>query len=325
MEQKFFIGAHIDKEIRSKSSSGGAFTAITDEILNKYSDASIYGCILNENLQAVHIRATSKLERNKMRGSKYISSKIVSCYKDVEKDLKDGRYVIFSGTPCQISAIIKYLNIKSINMENLITIEVICHGVGSNKFFYDYIKNLEKKYKGKAIYCNFRSKSKPGKIQDMEVRFDNGKKYNAVSTKFDWFYSIYLKNLILRPSCYTCKFSHEKRNSDISIADAWGIKDKSKNTALSLIIANTEKGMKIVKNITNVLNMTEINKEDVHQPHMHHPCKKPQNYDEFWKIYLNKGYLTAQKYIGNNTSKGRLKLLIIKIINKVGLIKIIKK
>lgn len=322
MKKKFYVGIHNDTDVCQNSSSGGAFTAITDYIFDLNKNTVIYGCILDQKLEAIHIRGTSKNDRDKMRGSKYISSKLVGIYNDVQNDLINNQFVIFTGTPCQIAALKLFLENKKIKMDNLITIDFICHGVGDSNFFKDYIKHLEKVYKSEAISCKFRGKTKPGKFQDMVVEFKNKKKYIASTTNLDWFYSIYLSNLILKEGCYNCKFV-ENKHSDITLADDWSI-NRDKLNAHSLIITNTNKGDKIVKSLLN-FNFKEINENEINQPNSKHATLKPENYEEFWLIYKKNGYLAAQKYFGNNTLKGKIKVCIANIIDRLNLRKLIKK
>ena len=175
---------------------------------------------------------------------------------------------------------------------------------------------MEKRYKGKAIEIKFRGKSKPGKLQDMYIRFDNGKKYIAPTTKYDWFYSIYLKNLILRPSCYNCAYAGKNRVSDITLADDWS-KNRDLTKSNSLILANTPTGNDIISSLRDKMFLKEVNEDDINQPNINHATNKPSNYDEFWKIYLNEGYDKAQKYIGNNTLKTKVNVMIANIVNKL--------
>lgn len=326
MEQKVFIARHTDDVVWEKSSSGGAFTAVTDAWFSKFGeDAVVYGCALNKDLQAVHIRATVREMRDLMRGSKYISSNVSGIYRQVDRDICDGKYVIFSGTPCQISALKSFLTVKKRDFNNrLLTVEVICHGVGSNKFFEDYISYLENRYNSKATGCSFRAKSRPGKIQDMEVVFENGKKYNASSTKYDWFYSAYIKNIILRPSCFNCKFATQTRNADLSIADNWNGGDSFKEKNKSLIISNSDFGYNWVIEALKVMDYTLCDIDKVHQPHLRAPCSKPADYDDFFDIYLSDGYLAAQKFLGNNTLKGKFYSSLAFILNKFHIIDCIK-
>lgn len=170
--QNYFRFLHRKEEVKKHSSSGGAFTAITDSVIQQ--GGIVYGCILDKNLKALHIRSHDYTGRNLMRGSKYIQSNISGIFSGVKEDLTAGRLVCFSGTPCEIKALKNYLEIFKIDTMKLLLVEVVCHGVGSNKFFKDYISYLEKKYRGKATKVNFRAKHHKGQKQDMEVRFDNG-------------------------------------------------------------------------------------------------------------------------------------------------------
>lgn len=317
--QTFYKFRHEDSNIEKHSSSGGAFTMLSDEILNV--GGIVYGCVLDAKLNAVHMRATCKSERDQMRGSKYIQSDMSSAFTQLAEDLRQNKTVLFSGTPCQISAVHNYLHLKKIQMESLISVEVICHGVGSNRFFFDYVKNKEKKYHSKAVSVNFRSKYRNGQKQDMTIKFENGKAYHAASTNLDWFYSVYLQNLILRPSCYTCKFAKMDRRADISIADFWDGKDAE---CYSLIVCNTRKGAPLLKNQTAGILM-EVDKETVHQPHMKAPCDIPKERARFWNVYLNNGYEKAQAVFGNNTPKGKMKYLVADMLQSLHLVGIVKK
>lgn len=305
--QNYFRFLHRNEEVKKHSSSGGAFTAITDSVIQQ--GGIVYGCILDKNLKTVHTRSHNYAGRNLMRGSKYIQSNISGIFLRVKEDLTAGRLVCFSGTPCEIKALKNYLEIFKIDTMKLLLVEVVCHGVGSNKFFEDYISCLEKKYRGKATEVNFRAKHHKGQKQDMEVRFDNGRVYNASSTKFDWFYSVYLKDVILRPSCYECPFAKQERYADITIADHWGYKD---DEAYSLVVCNTEEGKCFVVCMDG--DLIKIDKSDVHQPHMEHSCERPRIRDDFWRKYLQNGYLAVQTWIGNNTARGKVKDMAARII-----------
>lgn len=319
--QKYYRFLHCDDLVRKNSSSGGAFTAISDQILDK--QGVVYGCIMDECMQAKHVRATSREERNRMRGSKYIQSDIKGVFQQIECDLEAGKFVLVTGTPCQNFAVLNYLSLTKICTDRLITMEVVCHGVGSKLFFDDYIHHLESKYQGNAVKVNFRAKHHKGQKQDMEVVFDNGKRYNASSTKYDWFYSIYLKNLILRPSCYECPFTQRKRFSDLTIADHWGYQDEK---AYSLIVSNTLEGNEILQLIkdNSENNLEEIPEQEVRQPHMAHPCDRPIQRDEFWNVYHKDGYLDVQKWIGNNNVSGHIKSLLTRIVYNTHMDEVIK-
>ena len=314
MEQRYFVATHKDADVLKKSSSGGVFTAITDEWFLTYGDkAVVYGCILDEDLKAKHIRAAEPDVRDKMRGSKYIESDVSGVFKQVLNDLENGFYVVFSGTPCQIAGLKSFLNAKGMVLtDNLLTIEVLCHGVGSNRFFDDYIHHLEKIYKSTAVKCNFRAKSRPHKNEDMEVVFSNRKKYNASSTKYDWFYSAYISGSIIRPSCFDCRFAKPERNADICISDNWkGMCSEKDCKFLSAVITATDMGYKWLTNSGRNMNCCEKTLEEISQSNLHTPTPKPSGYDKFWQIYSgNDGYIKVQRHIGNHTLKGYVRVFI---------------
>lgn len=317
--QTFYKFKHDDPNVEKHSSSGGAFTMLSDEILD--ANGSVYGCVLNDKLEAIHVRATSKMDRDQMRGSKYIQSDMSFVYEQIAADLRQNQMVLFSGTPCQISAVQNYLHLKRVPVDRFVSVEVICHGVGSSLFFHDYVKNKETKYQSRATSVNFRSKYRVGQKQDMTIQFENGKAYHAASTNLDWFYSIYLQNLILRPSCYSCKFAKLDRMADLSIADFW---DSEDNESYSLIVCNTDKGANILKNQT-AGTLTVVEKETVHQPHMKAPCEMPKQRNAFWRAYLNDGYEAVQTLFGNNTPKGKVKYMAAEILQTLHIAGIAKK
>ncbi len=329
MEQRYFTANHKNKDVIKKSSSGGMFTAITDEWLDAYKEnAVVYGCVLDENLNAVHKRATTREERNAMRGSKYISSDISGTYNNVINDIKEDKHVLFSGTPCQIAGLKAFLNASDIKTcDNLLTFEIVCHGVGSNRFFADYISHLEKKYKSKAVSCNFRAKSRQGKSEDMEVLFENGKRYNAATTRYDWFYSAYISNYILRPSCYECKFAKPEREADICVSDNWNeFYSESPTRHLSAVIVTTQKGLEWFEKSSKNLDFAEKTLDGIYQMNLYEPSKKPERYDEFQSLYNSEnGYLKAQKFLGNHTVKGYIRSFAVDMLYRLDLIDKAKK
>ncbi len=323
LESKIYIGANKNYDVVKTSSSGGAFAAIVHEWFKEKKSPIVCGCILNENLDAVHVFSQSEEGCFAMRGSKYIMSDLDGAIKKTDDYLKRDFSVLFSGTPCQIYGLKNSLEKNGTDMTNLLTVEVICHGVAEKKFFKDYIHHLEKKYKANAVSVRFRSKRKSGNLQDMQVVFDNGRIYNASSTKYDWFYSLYNNlNLNLQKGCYSCRFANPERNADISLGDAWG---KEENYGLSMIMVNSEKGFQVVSKIFSFMDIREAEDDEINRDRIFQSVKKPDNYEKFWEIYNENGYLAAQKYIGNNTIKGKVIDRIVYITNEMGIKKYIKK
>lgn len=315
---RFFVAMHRDDDVYRSSSSGGAFTALTDSLFDAGSSVSIYGCALDADLVPLHIRATSQEGRNRMRGSKYIQSNIRDCYEEVKEDLIRGMDVLFSGSPCQIAAMRKYLTVQKVDASRLVTLDFVCHGVGSPKLFYDFVSFLEKRYGGKAISCNFRSKRTPEQIQDLVIRFDNGREYHVPGIRFDLFYTIYLSNLALRSSCYKCPFARPQRVSDITLADAWGFK-RSDGRGSSLVIANTRKGLHLLISAQKYLELTEVDADDYPQPQLNGPVDEPDNRGEFWRVYRDQGFIAAERWFGNLSTKTQVLKTIAEIADHLGL------
>lgn len=210
---QFWGVRHKNKDIVCNSRSGGAFVAISDWILSK--GGVIYGVGLDEQFCAVHKRAQTKNERDEFCGSKYVQSNLTDCFKHIKEDLKNGLIVLFTGTPCQTSAIRKYLGEKL--TEKLYLLDIICHGVPSPAIWKDNIRFIEHTHKSKVSSVNFRNKIKYGWTNHVETYTINGKIISSWA-----FTDLFYKHLILRESCANCHFANLTRPSDITIGDFWG-------------------------------------------------------------------------------------------------------
>lgn len=238
-----------NQEIRSKSSSGGAFYALASNVIN--SGGVIYGAIFDDEFNVVHKRAIDLVEMKKMLGSKYVQSDLSNIFQDVKKDLKLGYEVLFSGTPCQINGLKKFL---CVNYDNLITVEIICHGVPSPKVWKLYVKYFEKK-NGKIKSIFFRDESNSWEKYSLRIEFFNRKKY-IKSTDNDLYMRGFLSNLYLRPSCSVCHFKDKYRAADFTIADFWGIKyvlpKIYDGNGISLVLTHSKKAYELLNKLNYV-------------------------------------------------------------------------
>lgn len=207
---------HKNEKIRMESRSGGIFTALSDLILIEC--GIIYGCVLTENFTAVHIRAESIGERNRMRGSKYIQSKLGETFRSVRNDLDNGKKVLFSGTSCQVAGLRRFLGKK---YDNLFCVDIVCHGVPSLVVWIKYLNWQEKQNQGKVIKVDFRNKKFFGWHDHIETLwFDNKRSISSYV-----FRNLFYGHTILRPSCYECPYKSVLHPGDITIADYWGIEN----------------------------------------------------------------------------------------------------
>lgn len=296
-----YILKHNDFRTRISSRSGGAFTAISDLILDK--DGVIYGVALIDNIYARHIRVETVEGRNSMRGSKYIQSSIGDCYKKALEDLKNEKWVLFSGTPCQIAGLKTFLGKE---YEKLVTVDIACYGVPSPKIWRDYIFYLEKLCKKKVIKANFRNKYKFGWVAAKEtITFADSSKKD-----FGIFTNLFYSNKILRPSCYQCPFKTLDRTSDFTIGDAWGI-DKANpefndDNGVSIVLVNTEKALALFDSIqcatTKVVNIS-----DYMQPPFQYAHKSPDNREDFWKYYRDHSFKQVVEKYKNEVRMRKIK------------------
>ena len=217
-----YSGWSSNETVRISSSSGGAFTEIARPILEQ--GGVVFGCGLDENLQAYHTYVESMDElADKLRGSKYVQSRIGNSYSQAKDFLKQGRKVLFSGTPCQIAGLKNYLRR---DYDNLITVDLICHGVPSPMLFEDYKNFMQERENMKLTDVSFRCKKSSWIFYNMTLK-GHVEKSSAPKIYIGRYYEDpyirgFLSDIFLRPSCHQCHFTSTKRCSDFTIADWWG-------------------------------------------------------------------------------------------------------
>ena len=267
-EPEIYAARHKDIHEIETSRSGAAFIAISDYILEN--GGIVYGVGYKDHFRVAHKRATTKEERNEFKGSKYVQSDLDGIFRQVKEDLKQGNTVLFSGTPCQTAGLNSYIGKKF--RENLVLVDIVCHGVPSPYIWQDYLTYLENKYKSKIIKVNFRDKSRIGWSGHIEsFVFANKNK-----VELDVFKYLFGKNIMLRSSCGSCVFTNFNRPSDITIGDYWGWEKISKdfnddNKGCSLLFINTIKGQILLNKISNNLFLLKSDKEKSVQPNLESP------------------------------------------------------
>ncbi len=291
-----YAAKHTDALIREQSASGGAFTAISDFILEQ--GGVVYGAGFTETMTVSHMRAITKEQRDHLRGSKYVQSDLGEVYKEVEQDLGDGRRVLFTGTPCQVAGLRTYLQKP---YDTLLLVDLLCYGVPSPKIFSEYVAHVEEK-EGKALLgCSFRDKRKGWR--NLLLHLDFGTKETLLDAPSSPYYSLFLKSTILRPCCYACKFCSFDRAGDITIGDFWGIEDTlpefEDKQGVSLILVNSPKGVSAFQEFSPHLEYIQSTQEACLQPPLFKPTPPGKEKDAFWNEYAAYGYpYVAEKYGG---------------------------
>lgn len=250
-----YAAVHKNNSVLLKSSSGGVFSALAEIIYKK--EGIVCGCIWDENYEAKHICIGSTEDLHKMHGSKYVQSDVGKSFKKVKGYLKNGRDVLFSGTPCQIAGLKSFLGKE---YENLITVDLVCHGVPNLIFYKGYLDWLENRFKGKVTAYTFRNKEKSGKTGKVTYQHDGKSKEKIIEWPTDPYYSHYMYGHINRESCYKCKYASPKRQGDFTMGDYWGIQNAhpeiDADKGVSVLLVNSEKGVKLVEKLKEHLYLT---------------------------------------------------------------------
>lgn len=325
--KKICYAALCNDEIANKrSSSGGIFYALAKQILEER--GIVCGVAFQDDFLVKHIVIDSLSELKNLQGSKYVQSNMSETFKIVLNLIKEGKAVLFSGTPCQINGLYSFLSASHIEAdEKLITIEIICHGVPSPGIFRDYIKNLQSNCEGQLTEYSFRTRDLN---KNFVIKYTiNDKKNNYVNALKDSFYSAFLKDLILRPSCYDCKFCGSDRQADITLGDFWGIEktkvDNRLKKGCSIVICNSEVGKKQIGKIRTSLLIEQVDLEIalLKQPQIKNNkrlIKVPENREivfKRWKernpqdffSYLQRVSIDRKKILFNSLPKGVINLI----------------
>lgn len=286
---KIFACKNKNVDDRTSSSSGGVFTELCKYIFEQ--GGSCFGAGFNKQNQVEHMKITSIDELYKIRTSKYVQSDMKDTYKEIKNELTNGKKVLLSGTPCQVQAI---KNCKEIDENQMLYIDIVCHGVPSPKIFEEYKNYLEKKYNSKILNINFRYKTEET-IKNMKIDFENGETYVSSYEDGDIFCKLFGDDIILRDSCYSCDYKSFERVGDISLGDFWGYdkgpaKEFGDNKGVSLVLINTEKGMKAFDEIKAGIDYLEITKDDCYPYNCFSNFKIPEGLDKIWEEYLKNGF-----------------------------------
>lgn len=304
---KIYASRNQNNDVSKKSSSGGIFSVFAEYVLNN--GGAVYGVSLNPELSAEHIKIESTEELYRIQGSKYLQSYAAKSYPHVKNDLTAGKTVLFSGTPCQIAALRQFL-LKSYS--NLICIEVVCHGVPSNKVFREYVKGLERKYKSTVLTVNFRDKSHGWHDNSIMFKFRNGRTFGQRGK--DNLYSLgYVNNLFVRDSCTDCKFKAFKSGSDITLGDMWGIEsiDPSYDIAngVSMVSINSPAGESLFNKIKNQITETiEVTYQMVQQ-HNSCICQSVKEHPKRYSLLRNLNQVPIDQLIKEGLSITSLDIL----------------
>lgn len=240
--QNVYAAINKDEKVRMESSSGGIFYLFAEKTISE--GGVVFGAKFDEEWQVVLDYAETMEDIKPFMGSKYMQARTETAYHDAEVFLKQGRKVLFSGTPCQIAGLHHYLR-KT--YENLTTVDFVCHGVPSPKIWRRYLNEVVSAVKN-TNDVKFRNKSNGWKKFNFVLSYNEGVGEISLCSyhQQNHYMRAFLKNMILRPSCHRCRAKSGRSHSDITIADFWGINrempDMDDDKGTGLVLVNTERG-----------------------------------------------------------------------------------
>lgn len=292
--------------------SGGVFTLLASLVIEK--GGIVYGASFNNENTVEHIEIDKVNDLNKLRGSKYVQSKIGNTYSKIKDYLNQGRLVYFSGTPCQIDGLLAFLNKR---YDNLILQDIVCHGVPSPKVWKKYLEqfNIEEDAK-----ISFRDKSTGWDSYSFTI--DQKEKFTQLSSQNEYM-KVFLKDLCLRPSCYDCHSKSLHRNSDITLADFWGIKnicpELYDNEGTSLVFINSKKGKELFENIKLDIEYKKVNIEEAskYNPSSYKSVPVPDKRNKYMENIFDNDFNKYSKEYTKTPLLLKIKIIISICLHKV--------
>ena len=284
-----YAARHFEKEVYINSTSGGVFSALAQWILDK--GGVVFGCTFSDDWHPTHTEADCIEKVIPMRGSKYAQSDTGNIFQKAKSRLQDGKWVLFSGTPCQVAGLYAYLG--KTDTQKLLTVDVVCHGVPSPLVFKKYISYLEDKYHKKIHTFQFRNKIKGWENPSIGVSFEDGS-IKTWSVVRDIYYEAFNYSLLQRPSCFECKYATSKRVGDLTLGDFWGWKKAnitlSSKEGICCCLLNTEKAKEVFSQLPINTNKVTIDSIIQGNYHLRNSSPKRPQWEPVMNTIANRGF-----------------------------------
>lgn len=314
-----YAASYKNKDISAKSASGGIFAALAKQVLTE--GGIVFGSAYTKqfDVEVISIEKIEDLPR--LQGSKYVQSSMNNSFLKIKSELQTGRTVLFCGVPCQVEALKRFLGRS---YKNLLLVDIVCHGVPSNRMLKDYLSFLADKKQMEIQSIQFRTKTKGqnvyGEIAYRQVSHTGEIAYRQeplISYKSSY-YKLFLNCQTFRDSCYNCKFAGTKRPGDISLCDYWGIEDEHPDfvkevekeglAGISAIMVNTNAGLAFFERLKQEFLLRESTVEQVakHNPQLQAPSVETAERKQVLDCYRQSGYQGVDDFY---FKKYRMKIL----------------
>lgn len=316
---KVYALARKDAISLKKSASGGAFAGLAEQWIEQ--GGVVFGASLrkcNGKLVPCHVSAQKKEDLFPLLGSKYVQSDLGQTFLETKELLEHGRKVLFSGTPCQIAALKNWLRK---DYSELLTIDLVCHGVPNAVMFQDYIEIESKKVGHIAEDFRFRDKEMGWGLNAKLIYSNNSEQHSVcIPSHNSSFYELFLRGEIYRENCYSCPYANSHRPGDMTIGDYWGIEKqhpeylKPEGTldceeGVSLLIINTKKGAEAFEKFGSVFKYypSIFEKAAKYNEQLNNPSQAGSNRSKILMLYRDKGYEAVDRWFINSEKKEKIK------------------
>lgn len=319
-QAKAFGGKHLSQEIRMSSTSGGAFTAISNHFYESYGKENciVYGAVYDEGFLVKHKRGLSSGDRDEMRGAKYVKSDLSDTYALVAKDLAEDKHVLFSGTGCDVAGLKQFLKVKGVHTEKLVSVDIICHGTPSPKIWKDYLRWIQSDNTLKTF--TFRNKDKAWRGFQVTATYEDGTS-KTNTPKLLSYVNMYGAGLTMRPSCHQCPYAITDRVGDITLGDFWGIEktlpEMDDGKGVSVILCSTEVGAKLLNSSDLKLELQSCDLEGAKQYNLRQATRKGLQREQLFIDYKAHGYAFIAKKYGAYSIYGQLRKLAGKMLRSI--------
>lgn len=275
--------------------SGGIATTLAKSVLSKGGRA--YGAVVTDGFLIRHVGVSTEEELEKQKGSKYTQSCVGDTFCEIRDDLQAGKLVIFTGTSCQIDGLLRYLQK---DYDNLITVNLICHGVPSNSLLTEHIDDVAPKAE-KSAEVKFRTGNSSDYILQIS---DEDRILYRKPFHHDWYFLGFMRKLFYRNACYSCKYAQANRIGDFTIGDFWGFREDEKPFPVrapygkSVVLINSPKGEVFFERCKHDFYFQERNLREAvaGNPQLRGPSKKAREFEKFRKLYTEHGFEYAAKH-----------------------------
>lgn len=307
--RKTYVAVSQNTDLK-KSASGGVFASIATNVLQE--GGIVYGCAMERRdgrMMPVHKGVERIEDLEQLMGSKYAQSSVTEICNDLKKQVLAGRKVLFSGTPCQVGMVRSLLHGRA--TENLLLVDIICHGAPSARLFGDYIDELEKRKKGEIQQFLFRDKAYGwSKVGSYTITKNGRTKKYPLPFRQSSYYADFMDAETYREECYQCKYAGQERVGDITIGDYWGVQVEhpellsenggtiARRSGVSCLMVNTDIGEKWIDTYQDsmLLFSSAFEKAAKVNTQLRVPSSKGKNREEVLALYRNGGYAAVERF-----------------------------